>query len=202
MMKRLFDLIVSFIGLVLTAPLLLVLALCVKLGSPGPALFRQERMGRDFRPFRINKFRTMVVDAPKRGAQITVGEDPRITRIGRFLRKTKLDELPHIQCLVGEMSSGPRPEVPKYVDLFHADYEEVFGSALALLTWLLGYRDESTLLGQAADPERMYVEVVLPDKIALAKQYIERSSLWYDLQIIARTVVEVAGSKRSADINA
>lgn len=194
MMKRMFDLLVSSLALLATAPLLLVLAVLVKLSSPGPVLFRQERVGRNFRRFRINKFRTMVVDAPSRGGQITVGEDPRVTRVGRFLRKTKLDELPQLfNVFLGEMSFvGPRPEVPKYVEMFRNDYEEVLRVRPGITDLAsLKYRDESTLLGQAPDPEQMYVAQVLPDKIALAKEYIRQASLRYDLWIILRTVAVV-----------
>lgn len=194
MTKRAFDLAVSSLALLAVAPLLLVLAILVKLSSPGPVLFRQERVGRNFRRFRINKFRTMVVDAPHRGGQITVGEDPRVTRVGRFLRKTKLDELPQLfNVLLGEMSFvGPRPEVPKYVEMFRSDYEEVLRVRPGITDLAsLKYRDESTLLGQAPDPEQMYVGQVLPDKIALAKEYIRQASLRYDLWIIFRTVAVV-----------
>ncbi|MBX3415381.1 MAG: sugar transferase [Pirellulales bacterium] len=195
MIKRAFDVGVSFVGLVLLAPLLLLVTLAVKATSPGPVLFRQERMGRGLRPFRINKFRTMVVDAPQRGAAITAGRDPRITRVGHVLRMTKIDELPQlINVLVGEMSFvGPRPEVPRYVEMFRHDYEEILRVRPGITDLAsLKYRDEAALLGAAADPEAEYVEKILPDKIALAKDYIARQSLGLDLWIIVQTFLAVA----------
>ena len=127
MSKRVFDIVTALLGIVVLAPLLFLVALLIKLDSAGPALFRQERMGRGFHPFRIYKFRTMVHDVPSRGGTITIGADPRVTRLGRVLRKTKIDELPQlINVLRGEMSLvGPRPEVRPYVDLFREDYEEI-----------------------------------------------------------------------------
>jgi len=127
MTKRTFDVTVALLGLLLLSPVLIVAALLIKLDSRGPVFFRQERIGRGFRPFLIYKFRTMVQDAPRKGGPITFGEDSRITRVGRFLRKTKIDEIPQlINVLKGEMSFvGPRPEVRKYVELFRRDYEEI-----------------------------------------------------------------------------
>lgn len=194
-MKRTFDIVVSALGLLILSPLLLVVALLIKLTSRGPVLFRQERVGRHFRPFRIAKFRTMVVDAPKMGGQLTAGRDPRITTVGHLLRKTKLDELPQLwNVLVGEMSFvGPRPEVPRYVELFRDDYAEVLQVRPGITDLAsLKYRDESTLLGQSDDPERLYVETILPDKIELGKEYIRASSLWFDMQLIVRTVLSMA----------
>lgn len=194
MIKRTADVLVAGLGLLLTSPLLLAAALAVKLTSRGPVLFRQERMGRAFRPFRINKFRTMVVDAPRLGAAVTAGRDPRITRVGHWLRLTKVDELPQLwNVLVGEMSLvGPRPEVPKYVELFRSDYEEVLRVRPGITDLAsVKYRHEAELLGAAADPERCYVEQILPDKLALAKQYIREQSLWLDLKIAWQTLVAV-----------
>ena len=127
MMKRTVDVIGAIIGLVLLTPVFLVVAIAVKLDSPGTVLFHQERIGRRFRPFRIHKFRTMVPDAVQRGGMITVGDDPRITRVGRLLRRLKIDELPQLfNVLRGDMSFvGPRPEVRRYVELFREDYREI-----------------------------------------------------------------------------
>lgn len=194
-MKRTFDIVVSALGLLILGPLLLVVALLIKLTSRGPVLFRQERVGRHFQPFRIAKFRTMVVDAPKMGGQLTAGRDPRITTVGHLLRKTKLDELPQLwNVLVGEMSFvGPRPEVPRYVELYRDDYAEVLQVRPGITDLAsLKYRDESTLLGQSDDPEKLYVETILPDKIELGKEYIRASSLWFDMQLIVRTVLSMA----------
>jgi lipopolysaccharide/colanic/teichoic acid biosynthesis glycosyltransferase len=167
--------------------------------SSGPVFFRQERVGLDFKRFRIFKFRSMVQEAPSRGAQITVGEDPRITTVGRILRKTKIDELPQlINVLVGDMSFvGPRPEVPKYVEMFREDYAEVLTVRPGITDLAsLKYSDESTILGQAADPEKEYVTRVLPEKLSMAKEYVRRRSLTLDLVIIIKTILLGLGLKK------
>lgn len=177
------------------SPLLAVAALAVKLDSRGPVIFAQQRVGRNFQPFRIYKFRTMVVDADKRGAQITAGADPRITRVGRWLRKTKLDELPQlINVVKGDMSLvGPRPEVPRYVEMFRDDYAAVLAVRPGLTDPAsIEYRDESSLLAASSDPERTYVEEILPHKIKLARDYIARASFVGDIGIILRTLVRIA----------
>jgi lipopolysaccharide/colanic/teichoic acid biosynthesis glycosyltransferase len=192
--KRLFDVVVAAAGLLVLSPLFVLLALAIKLTSRGPVFFRQERVGRDFEPFRIYKFRTMVVDAPKLGGQITAGRDPRITSIGHVLRKTKLDELPQLlNVLSGEMSLvGPRPEVPKYVEMFRPQFAEVL-SVRPGITDLASvkYRDENEILGKADDPEAAYVNQVLPDKLALATEYVRRASFWFDVRLIFATFWKV-----------
>lgn len=195
MIKRGFDVLASLTGLVLLSPVLAVVALAIKLTSPGPVFFRQERVGRGFRRFEILKFRTMVPDAPKLGGQLTAGEDPRITRVGRLLRKIKLDELPQlINVLKGDMSFvGPRPEVPRYVEIFRDDYRELLTVRPGITDLAsLKYRDESEVLGRSSDPETTYVEQVLPEKIALGKQYLRRSSLWFDVGLIFKTLFRLA----------
>jgi len=194
MMKRAFDIIVACLGLVLLSPLLLVVALLIKGDSPGPVFFKQERVGKGFRPFLIYKFRTMVHDAPRKGGPLTVGADPRITRVGRILRKTKLDELPQLlNVLKGDMSFvGPRPEVLQYVQLFQQDYEEILRvrpgiTDLASLT----YRHEAEVLGRAENPEEEYIRRILPDKIRLAKEYLRRSSLFFDVTLICETLLKL-----------
>src|SRR5262249_55066954 len=155
------------------SPVLAVAALAVRVDSPGPILFKQQRIGRNFRPFWMYKFRTMVVDAPKRGGPLTAGADPRITRVGRWLRKSKIDELPQlVNVLVGDMSLvGPRPEVPKFVELFRDDYAYVLTVRPGLTDPAsVKYRDEAALLAGSSDPEREYVERILPDKIALSRE--------------------------------
>lgn len=193
MMKRALDLAASGVGLLLLSPLLVCIALAVRLTSAGPVLFRQERVGRDFRRFRIFKFRTMVADAPLLGGSITAGErDPRITSLGRVLRKTKLDELPQLMnVLVGDMSLvGPRPEVPRFVEMFRADYEEILRVRPGITDLAsVKYRDEASYLGQHADTEGVYVRDILPDKIKLAKRYVEQRSLLLDLKLIYTTVL-------------
>lgn len=191
MAKRAFDLFWSSLGLAILLPLLLLVALLVKLEDGGPVFFRQVRIGRGGRPFRIWKFRTMVVDAERRGRALTVGEDDRITRIGRHLRRTKLDELPQLlNVLVGEMSLvGPRPEVPRYVER----YTEPQRAILALRPGItdlasIKYRNESDLLGKAEDPETTYVQVVLPDKIQINLAYAARSGVGADFLVILATL--------------
>jgi len=188
--KRTFDVLVSSLALLLCAPLFLLIAIAIKLDSKGPVFFSQQRMGKHFSPFWIYKFRSMIADAPHKGSRITFGEDNRITRVGRLLRKTKLDELPQlINVLKGEMSLvGPRPEVPTYVQLYLRDYEEILQIHPGLTDLAsLKYRDEATVLAQSRDPEREYVERVLPDKIKLAKEYVSKSSFLFDLALILRT---------------
>ncbi|MFZ5548520.1 MAG: sugar transferase [Pseudomonadota bacterium] len=191
MAKRLFDVLAAAIGLALLALPGLVLALMIKLDSPGPVFFRQERVGRHGRTFRIHKFRTMRVDAERQG-QLTVGEDARVTRTGRWLRAHRLDELPQlIDVLRGDMSLvGPRPEVPRYVALYPPALRE---RVLAVRPGItdpasLAFRGEASQLAAAADPEREYVEVILPRKLALAADYAARASLWTDLGVVARTL--------------
>jgi len=190
--KQAFDIVVAFVGLLFLLPLLLLVALLIKIDSRGPVFFRQERIGRDFRPFLIYKFRTMVQDASRKGGSITFGLDPRITRVGRLLRKTKIDELPQlINVLRGEMSFvGPRPEVWQYVELFRQDYEEIL-KVLPGITDLasLRYRHEAEILGRSENPEDEYVRRVLPEKIRLAKEYVRRSSLLFDVTIIFKTIL-------------
>ena len=190
MAKRAFDIVVAGLALLLLAPLLVALGLWVRLASPGPALFRQERVGRFGRTFRIHKFRTMVDGAP--GPQITVGADARITRAGAWLRARKLDELPQlIDVLAGDMSLvGPRPEVPRYVALYPAALRDKVLSVRPGITdpVSLQMADESARLARAADPEREYVEVLMPAKLREAAAYAERATLWSDLQVLARTL--------------
>jgi lipopolysaccharide/colanic/teichoic acid biosynthesis glycosyltransferase len=189
--KRAFDLFWSTLGLTLLSPLLVLVALAVKLEDGGPVYFRQVRIGRGGRPFRIWKFRTMIVDAERQGRSITVGQDSRITRVGRHLRYTKLDEIPQLlNVLAGEMSFvGPRPEVPRYVEL----YSEAQRSILALRPGItdlasIKYRNESDLLAQAEDPDATYVQVLLPDKIRINLAYASHAGLWSDFLVILATL--------------
>ena len=190
MAKRAFDIVVAGLALLLLAPLLVALGLWVRLDSPGPALFRQERVGRFGRTFRIHKFRTMVDGAP--GPQITVGADARITRAGAWLRAKKLDELPQlIDVLAGDMSLvGPRPEVPRSVALYPAALRDKVLSVRPGITdpVSLAHLDESAQLARAADPEREYVEVLMPAKLRAAAAYAEHATLATDLQVLLRTV--------------
>jgi lipopolysaccharide/colanic/teichoic acid biosynthesis glycosyltransferase len=190
--KRLFDLCGAALALVLLSPLLLAIALIVKLDSPGPVLYRQERVGQFGKLFRIHKFRTMVADAPQRGPALTVGADVRITRVGRWLRRARLDELPQfIDVLAGHMSLvGPRPEVPRYVAHYPPSLRERVLSVRPGITdpSSLLFLDESELLRRAADPEREYIDVILPRKLQYAADYAARANLRSDLGVLMNTL--------------
>ncbi len=192
MSKRLFDWILSSLGLLVLGPALILVALAIKLDSPGPVFFRQERVGRWGHPFWIHKFRTMRHDPVGRGLQITVGQDARITRVGGFLRASKVDELPQlIDVWVGTMSLvGPRPEVPRYVAVYPAELRDKILSVRPGITDIasIEYRDESAVLARAADPEQAYIHEVLPHKLALSARYVDQASVWTDLQLILRTL--------------
>lgn len=192
MAKRLFDLVAAALGLALLSPLLLGIALWIRFDSPGPMLYRQERVGRFGKLFQIHKFRTMSHGDSAGALQITVGADPRITRAGKLLRRTKLDELPQLwDVLVGDMSLvGPRPEVPKYVAMYPDALREKVLSVRPGITdrASIEYREENELLTRAADPERTYIEVVMPAKLRYAAEYVDRRSMWSDLCLIGATV--------------
>jgi lipopolysaccharide/colanic/teichoic acid biosynthesis glycosyltransferase len=192
MLKRTFDLLCAGVCLVLLAPLLLGIALWIKLDSLGPVFFRQERVGRGGALFRIHKFRTMRVDVSNAGPQITVAADPRITRAGQFLRRAKLDELPQlIDVLAGTMSLvGPRPEVPRYVAMYPAELRDKVLSVRPGITdpASIEYRDENALLARAVDPERAYIEEVMPAKLVCAARYVDRMSVLNDMRLIGATL--------------
>ncbi|MBA4177914.1 MAG: sugar transferase [Leptothrix sp. (in: Bacteria)] len=192
MLKRAFDVAGATVALVALLPLLLAVALLIKLDTPGPVFFRQWRVGRHGRPFRIFKFRTMTVEQPHGAPEITRAGDTRITRTGAWLRRTRVDELPQlIDVLRGTMSLvGPRPEVPRYVAFYPPALRE---RALAVRPGItdpasLEFIDEATLLARAADPEREYIEVILPAKLRRAAAYAERASLASDLALLWRTL--------------
>jgi len=195
-MKFAFDYLVAAMGLVLLSPVFLVVSILIKVDSSGPVFFRQERIGKGFRPFLIYKFRTMVEDAIHRGTLITVGADPRITRVGRFLRRTKIDELPQlVNVIKGEMSLvGPRPEVMQYVEMFRNDYEEILQIRPGITDLAsLKYQSESEWLSRFDHPELEYVTHVLPEKIKLAKEYVRRTSMTADIAVILKTVPKLFG---------
>ena len=192
--KRGFDIAAALAGLVLLSPLLVVAALAIWSDSPGPILFRQRRVGRGFRPFFIFKFRTMVHEANPGSRTLTVAKDPRITGVGRILRTAKIDELPQlVNVLMGDMSLvGPRPEVPHYVDLFRQDYEQILTVRPGITDLAsIRYWNESAILERAEDPEEEYLTYVLPDKIAMTREYLRRRSFFFDLVLIGRTVVKL-----------
>ena len=198
MIKRIFDVSVAAVGLIALSPLMLILAVLIKCDSQGPVFFKQKRIGKNFRAFLICKFRTMKENAELSGPVITIGEDPRITRVGRFLRSAKVDELPQlINVLKGEMSLvGPRPELPRFVELFRRDYAEILTVRPGITDLAsLKYQDEAKLMSQFTNPEEEYVRSILPDKIRLAKQYIDCSSIFFDLSLILRTLPKLLGCK-------
>ncbi len=188
--KRAFDIVASFFGLIILFLPFLCIALAIKLTSRGPVFFRQVRVGRNGKEFRIFKFRTMVTDAEKKGLQITVGQDKRVTFVGKILRKTKMDELPQlINVFAGQMSFvGPRPEVPHYVGMY-SEYQRNVLRVRPGITELASivYRDENEVLGQSEDPEKTYIEEIMPKKIELNLQYIRKMSFWYDIKLIFQT---------------
>jgi len=193
LLKRIFDIVGSAIAILLLLPAMLAIALLVKFDSPGPALFRQRRLGRGERLFEMYKFRTMRIDGAEKGPSIKLLADSRVTHVGRILRRFDLDELPNLfNVLKGDMSIvGPRPEVPKYLQYYTADQKRVF-SAKPGLTDLgtLAFRNEATLLA-GEDPEQIYIKEILPRKILLNLEYIRRQSVLCDLGIILRTLVAI-----------
>ena len=193
-MKRLFDILFSFIGLLLLQPLFVVIAIMIKVDSTGPVFFKQGRVGKNFRRFIIYKFRTMVVDAEKQGLRITSGGDCRITKVGRILRKFKIDELPQLyNVLKGDMSFvGPRPEVIRYVEWYKEDYERILSVRPGITDISsMTYRNEESILQGVDDPERYYVHVLLPEKMRLAREYIQKVSFFYDVKLIFKTLYKV-----------
>lgn len=191
MTKRAFDLVACAIALLLLWPMLLVLALWIRLDTPGDILFRQERVGRGGRIFRIHKFRTMHATPRLAGPLLTVAGDARITRAGAVLRRWKLDELPQLlNVLTGEMSlTGPRPEVPRYVEQWTDDDRRVILSVRPGITDIasIHFKNEGELLRNAPDPEEKYLREIMPRKVRLCRKYVERQTLWLDLRILVRT---------------
>jgi len=193
-LKRLMDVTVSGAALFVLWPVLLLVAAAIRIDDPGPVFYRQVRVGRGGKEFRIFKFRTMVVDADKKGLQITVGRDNRITRVGAFLRKTKLDELAQLlNVFTGEMSFvGPRPEVPKYVNMYTPYQRQVLLVRPGITDYAsIAYRNENDMLEGAEDPERMYIDVIMPDKIELNMKYLREISPLADIRLILSTIAAV-----------
>lgn len=193
-MKRTLDVVCAACGLIMLFPLMLIVAIMIKASSGGPVFFLQERVGRHLKPFIIFKFRTMVKDASTYGRSVTVAADSRITAVGVILRKCKLDELPQlINVLVGDMSLvGPRPEVPKYVEGHVEDFKEILLIRPGITDLAsIYFRNESEMLAQADDPEKFYLEKILPEKIRLAKEYQQKSSVFFDISIILKTLYAV-----------
>lgn len=192
--KRAMDIVLSACALAVLWPLLLLIALAIWIDDPGPVFYRQVRVGRNGKTFRIFKFRSMVMDADKKGLAITVGRDSRITRVGAVLRKTKLDELAQLlNVLFGQMSFvGPRPEVPKYVELYTPYQRQVLLVRPGITDYAsIAYRNENDLLAGASDPEAMYIEQIMPDKIELNMKYLREISPLADIRLILKTIVAV-----------
>lgn len=195
MLKRLFDFIFSFIGLIVCLPIFAIVAVVIKIDSPGSVFFHQIRIGRNFKPFIIYKFRTMVEDACKKGPLITSEEDKRITRVGKILRKTKIDELPQlINVFKGDMSFvGPRPEVSKYANFFKGKYAKILSVRPGITDMAsIKYKNEGNLLSQGSHLKELYTKIILPDKLEIHLEYVNSgSSLKKDIVIILKTLKEI-----------
>ena len=193
-MIRFFDFILSLVGLVVLAPIFIVLAIWIKIDSKGPVFYKQVRVGQNGIDFGLFKFRSMVVDADKKGLITVGGRDPRITRSGYFIRKYKLDELPQlINVLVGDMSLvGPRPEVKKYVELYTDEQQKVLSVKPGITDYAsIEYMDENEILGKSTDPEKTYIEEIMPEKIKYNMKYIKNRSLIEYFKIIFLTVLKI-----------
>ena len=189
-MKRIFDLFFAFLGIMLLLPIYLLIAIFIKLDSKGEILYKQERIGKDGIPFYVLKFRTMVPDAFSKGALTVGSRDPRVTGVGFYLRKYKLDELPQLfNVFFGEMSFvGPRPEVKKYTDLYNENQRVVLSVKPGITDYAsIKYRNENDLLAQSSDPEKLYIEEIMPDKLELNLQYIKNNNIFKDIEIIFLT---------------
>ena len=193
MLKRIFDIILSLFGLMILFPFMLIIAILIKLDSKGPVFFKQVRVTKNGREFKIFKYRTMKIGSDKY-SQITVGKDDRITKIGMFLRKYKLDEIPQlINVLLGDMSLvGPRPEVPKYVALYTEGQKEILKIRAGITDYAsIEFSDENDLLASEADPEKAYIEKIMPKKIELNKKYLSEISMLTDIKIILLTIKKI-----------
>lgn len=189
--KRIFDIVATLIGGILLLPLIIVIIIWIKTTSKGPLFYVQKRVGLNFKEFNLYKFRSMVVNADKEGPSVTSGDDPRITKIGKILRRTKIDELPQlINVLKGDMSLvGPRPEVMKFVEQKKEDYKIILTIKPGITdNAAIEYRDEEKIMLQYDNKEKAYIEIVLPEKIKLYKQYINNISFINDLKLILKTI--------------
>lgn len=193
-MKRVFDFVVSGLGLVALSPVFAVLAVWIKLDSTGPVFYRQVRVGRDNKDFRLFKFRSMRPDSDKLGLITVGGRDPRVTRSGYYIRKYKLDELPQlINVFLGDMSLvGPRPEVRKYVNMYTPEQMKVLQVRPGITSLAsIRYRNENDILAASDDPDKCYIEKVMPDKLTIDLEYIDRAGLWNDIKLIFSTFKEI-----------
>ena len=193
-MKRLFDIVASGVGLLVLSPLFAVLAVWIKADSRGPVFYRQTRVGRNNKDFRLYKFRSMRPDSDKLGLITVGGRDPRVTRSGYYIRKYKFDELPQlINVFVGDMSLvGPRPEVRKYVDMYTSEQLHVLDVRPGITSLAsIRYRNENDVLAASDDPERCYIERVMPDKLEIDLEYVAHAGLWSDIKLIFTTFKEI-----------
>ena len=184
----------SGLGLIVLSPLFAVLAIWIKADSKGPVFYRQIRVGRNNKDFRLYKFRSMRPDSDKRGLITVGGHDPRVTRSGYYIRKYKLDEFPQlINVFIGDMSLvGPRPEVRKYVDMYTPEQMRVLSVRPGITSLAsIRYRNENDILAAAEDPDRCYIEQVMPDKLAIDLEYVDRATLWNDIKLIFSTFKEI-----------
>lgn len=189
-MKRLFDILASFIGLIILSPLFLILGIWIKLDSKGPMFYKQIRVGRGNKDFYLYKFRSMRVGADKAGLITVGGRDPRVTPSGYYIRKYKLDEFPQlINVLKGDMSLvGPRPEVRKYVEMYTPEQMHVLDVRPGITDLAsIRYRNENELLEKAEDPDKYYVEVIMQDKLRINLAYVKDHSFLYDIKLIFGT---------------
>lgn len=194
MFKRIFDLFFSLLGLVLLSPLFVLLAIWIKLDSPGPIFFFQIRVGKNSKDFKLMKFRTMRMGSEAKGLLTVGGRDPRVTRSGYFIRKYKLDEFPQlINVLKGEMSIvGPRPEVRKYVEMYNEEQQQILSVQPGITDYAsIEYSNENDLLAQSDNPEKLYIEKIMPEKLKLNKRYIDEQGVLTDLKIIFNTLKKV-----------
>lgn len=198
MVKRMFDIFMAAIGLIILSPLFIIAAISVKLSSPGPVFYVQNRVGQHARLFHLYKFRSMVDRAENMGTSVTTGDDPRITKIGKLLRKTKMDELPQLwNVFIGDMSFvGPRPDVPEIVHNYSDDMKSILKIRPGITSnATLHLRNEEALLSLAKEPDRAYEEIFVPAKVKLAMEHVNRQSFFFDLKILLQTVWALTGGR-------
>lgn len=196
-MKRLFDIIASGLGLIVLSPLFAVLAVWIKADSKGPVFYRQTRVGRNNKDFRLYKFRSMRPDSDRLGLITVGGHDPRVTRSGYYIRKYKLDEFPQlINVFIGDMSLvGPRPEVRKYVDMYTPEQMHVLDVRPGITSLAsIRYRNENDILAASENPDRCYIERVMPEKLAIDLEYVSKANLWTDIKLIFGTFKAIIAS--------
>jgi len=189
--KRVFDVLFTLLSLLLLFPFILIIAILIKLNSKGPLFYRQKRVGKDFKEFFIYKFRSMIIDADKLGPSVTSADDPRITKVGKFIRRTKIDELPQLlNVLKGDMSLvGPRPEVIKFVNQKRDEYKKILTVRPGITdNAAIEFRDEEMIMNKYDDKEKAYISIILPQKIELYYNYIEHISFFNDIKLLLKTL--------------